>query len=222
MWVTCCIEFCVKKLSARWLPRWLPQTASATVRAYPSSVWRCLNVARSSFSTPETKEESKQCISTDEEGEIVLSARKVITSFSVIPKVWSTSTPWRRAKWSQGFTMLNYCADSKSNCRKSDPVFRRRWKHQLTLPPSPRPNWSNEAANCRPIHGILQIWSGATYFCFQNWRWNNEYVVRKLFPKMIKYFKTPVLYNLNHSFTYHAYISILNFLKHPYINNLNE
>jgi len=29
--------------------------------------------------------------------------------------------------------------------------------HRLKLPPSPRPNWSNWATNCYPIHHILQI-----------------------------------------------------------------
>ena len=35
-------------------------------------------------------------------------------------------------------------------------------KHQLTPPPSPRPNWTNWASNCFPIHRILQIWPPAT------------------------------------------------------------
>ena len=39
--------------------------------------------------------------------------------------------------------------------------------HRLTPPPSPRPNWSNQATNYCPIHRILQIWPRATSFCFQ-------------------------------------------------------
>jgi len=42
--------------------------------------------------------------------------------------------------------------------------------HRLTLPPSPRPNWSNWATNCYPIHHILQIWPRVTSFCFQTWK----------------------------------------------------
>jgi len=64
-------------------------------------------------------------------------------------------------------------ADSPPNCRKYGPIWRRKkcssimTTHRFTLPPSPRPNWSNWATNCYPIHHNLQIWPRVTSFCFQ-------------------------------------------------------
>jgi len=67
--------------------------------------------------------------------------------------------------------MPNYFAHSPPNCRKYGPIWRRKKSssimttHRLSLPPSPRPNWSNWATNCYPIHHIPQIWPRVTSFC---------------------------------------------------------
>jgi len=163
----------MRKLSARWRDACSLRTTNATERPLRSSVWRCLSAIRRSFcvvSWPSTKH---WFTGTDQ------SPRNSRNSgLHPANLLWrrrrlfwdSQGVICRRAKRSQGCTMPNYWADSPPNCRKYGPIWRRKMcssimtTHRLTLPPSPRPNWSNWATDCYPIHHILQIWPRVTFF----------------------------------------------------------
>ena len=115
--------------------------------------------------TPETKEQSKQWTSSGEhapkKAKTVLSAGKVMATIFWDSQGLNYIDYLEKApKRSQGSTMPNNWSDSMPNCRKNDPIWRRKkysstTTHQLTPPPSPRPNWSNCTMNCCPIHRIL-------------------------------------------------------------------
>ena len=184
----------MRKLSARWVPRLLTPDNK---RNRETTSEQCLTLFKRNpkeflrrfvtvdgtwihWYTPETKEQSKQWTSPGErapkKAKTVLSAGKVMATVFWDSQGVIYIDYLEKGKTVTGLYYAELLGQFDAELQKKRPHLAKKkvlFHHdnaphtRLTPPPSPRPNWSNWATNCCPIHCILQIWP-CDFFLFPN------------------------------------------------------